>query len=152
MIKTNQKGQSLVEALIALGVATIVVSAMAIAAITAVNNADFSKYQNLATNYAQQEMEIIRQHSQTDWHNLILAKLGSSKCLDINQTETPLPCSKNIDNFFGREVTLTQTSSGDSDCHGTVHAVVTVSWADGKCSSGSSCHNVTLDSCFADIN
>jgi hypothetical protein len=105
----NQKGQSLVEALIALGVATIVVSAMAVAAITAVNNADFSKYQNLATQYAQQGVEIVRQQSQTDWNIFYTNYVGSwpsgrSWCLSQNLTWSPMPvtgCTKNINNQNG---------------------------------------------------
>ena len=97
MIKLNEKGQSLVEALIALGVAVIVVSAMAVAAITSVNNADFSKYQNLATNYAQQGLEVMRQQAQSNWaffaSQVPLYSSGSSgETYCLNQT-TPLALS-----------------------------------------------------------
>jgi len=57
----NQKGQGLVEALIALGAAVIIIAAITIAVITAVSNSDFSTEQNLATGFAQQGMEIVRQ-------------------------------------------------------------------------------------------
>ncbi len=169
----NQKGQSLVEALIALGVATIVVSAMAVVAITAVNNADFSKYQNLATHYAQQGIEIVRQQSQTDW-NAFSSQVGGSPgklyCLDQDKTELDLPplgsCAKNINDqnnkpFFVRDVTLTQLSyipnltpgPAYPACNGIVQATVRVSWTDGKCSSATDyCHKVSLKSCFANIN
>jgi type II secretory pathway pseudopilin PulG len=175
MIRINKEGQSLVEALIALGVAAIVVSAMAVAAITSVNDADFSKYQNLATNYAQQGMEIIRQQSQTDWATFS-GQAGSElnpskKCLDQNSTTLSAvdlvtgECNQNIADqngkpFFVRSVTLTLTnyiphptsSIVDPACNGSVQATVNVAWTDGKCSSGSFCHNVILNSCFTDIN
>jgi len=68
-------------------------------------------------------------------------------------------CAKNIklqptdtNFFFVRDVLLTQTAADDSNCHGSVLATVNVLWTDGKCSSGSFCHNATLNSCFADIN
>jgi type II secretory pathway pseudopilin PulG len=161
----NQKGQSLVEALIALGVAAIVVSAMAVAAITAVNNADFSKYQNLATQYAQQGLEILKQQSQTDW-NAFSSQVGGSPgnlyCLDQDKTKLDLPplgsCAQNINDqnnkpFFVRDVRLTQTDPADLDCHGIVRVTVRVSWTDGKCSSTTDyCHKVSLKSCFANIN
>ena len=169
----NQKGQSLVEALIALGVATIVVSAMAVAAITAVNNADFSKYQNLATQYAQQGVEIVRQQSQTDWNIFYTNYVGSwpsgrSWCLSQNLTWSPMPvtgCTKNINNqngipFFVRDLTLTQLGYtlyiipdiAHPACNGMVQATVRVSWTDGKCSATDYCHKVSLKSCFANIN
>ena len=55
----NQKGQGLLEALVALSAAVIIIAGMTIAAITAVSNSDFAKYQSLATDYAQQGMEIV---------------------------------------------------------------------------------------------
>ena len=149
------------EALIALGVATIVVSAMTIASITALNNSDFSKYQNLATQYAQQGMEVVRQQGQTDW-STFAAKAGvnsaNSYCLDqtIPPKFTSLQgCAKigdqNGNPFFLRDVTLLQTASGDLGCRGAIQATVDVSWTDGKCTSGVFCHKVTLESCFADL-
>ena len=175
----NQKGQSLVEALIALGVASIVVSAMAVAAITAVNNSDFSKLQSLATNYAQQGIEIVRQQSQTNWTTFDdLAGAWdnpSSYCL---AQKTPPSFDKpgvlcdlsapNIEDqngklFFVRVVSLrhikfnilyTTPSIVHPGCSvsGSIDAITTVSWTDGKCSGGSLCHDVTLESCFVDIN
>jgi hypothetical protein len=177
MIKLSQKGQSLVEALIALGVATIVVSAMAVAAITAVNNSDFSKYQNLATDYAQQGIEVVRQKSQADWSGFYTAYVGSwpsgkSWCLSqdsttLNQMPIITGCLQNISGqnglpFFVRDVTLTQhpytappptPSSVTPACNGNVQVEVRVSWTDGKCSSSTTyCHNVILDSCLVNIN
>jgi type II secretory pathway pseudopilin PulG len=175
MTKMNDKGQSLVEAVIALGVAAIVVSAMAIGAVTAVNNSDFSKYQNLATQYAQEGIEIVRQQSQTDWatfKNYVGNEpTGDTWCLDQGSTafvSRPTGCGQNINDqngkpFFVREVMLTQTvpiyiAPGDVNtlnpaCNGIVKAAVSVAWTDGKCSSSSDyCHMVTLYSCFADLN
>jgi type II secretory pathway pseudopilin PulG len=162
----NQKGQSLVEALIALGVASMVVSAMAVAAITAVNNSDFSKYQSLAANYAQQGMEIVRQKSQTDWNYFYNTYVGHPPpnvglwCLDGGSSalvsRPAVGCGQNISQngkaFFKRDVELAETSSGNLSCHGTVLATITVSWTDGKCSGGGFCHDVTIESCFTDIN
>jgi hypothetical protein len=168
----NEKGQSLVEALIALGVAAIVVSAMAVAAITAVNNSDFSKYQNLATNYAQQGMEIVRQKSQSNW-TAFYGFVGQSPnistyCLDQGSTtfiSRPTGCGQNINDqnnkpLFVRQVMLTQLAYiahptpnvVDPACNGSVQATINVSWTDGKCLKGVFCHKVVLDSCFTDIN
>jgi len=163
MKKINQNGQSLVEALIALVVATVVISAMAVAAITAVNNADFSKYQNLATQYAQQGMDLLRHKSQVNWTSLNDdAKDGKLYCLaqgDVDLGGSQPDCSfPNImdhgKNFFVRKVELIRSTypcTGES-----VLATVTVSWTDGKCRTASDtpnyCHNVILNSCFANID
>ncbi|MDQ3098433.1 MAG: hypothetical protein M3Q44_01685 [bacterium] len=56
----NQEGQSLVEVVIALGIAVIIVIAFTNATITSVRNSQFSKNQNLATKYAQESLELIR--------------------------------------------------------------------------------------------
>jgi Tfp pilus assembly protein PilV len=56
----NQQGQSLVEVVIALGIAVIIVIAFTNATITSVRNSQFSKNQNLSTKYAQESLELIR--------------------------------------------------------------------------------------------
>ena len=56
----NQKGQSLVEVVIALGIAVIIVIAFTNATIASVRNSQFSKNQNLATKYAQETLEVVR--------------------------------------------------------------------------------------------
>jgi hypothetical protein len=155
----NQKGQSLVEALIALGVATLIVSAMAIAIVTSVNSSDYSKYENLATHYAQQGIQILQQ-SQSDWAEFSKSDNIGSKCLGDNNLLTPgVNCllspspTANLAGFFIRQVSLVQ--GGDSSCPepASIHGKVSVLWGDGKCSSGNLyCHKVVLESCFANIN
>ncbi|MBI3069818.1 MAG: hypothetical protein HYY87_00750, partial [Candidatus Levybacteria bacterium] len=55
-----QKGQTLIEVLLALGTAVVVLSATVVAVLSALNNAQFSKNQSLATQYAQEGMEVMR--------------------------------------------------------------------------------------------
>jgi len=147
----NQKGQGLVEALIALGAAVIIIAAMTIAVITALNNADFSSYQNLATNYAQQGIEIVQQKSQLAWTSIPTNQ--ATYCLPQGATDISqavFSCTTvNVDNKFIRKVTFTPESS---KCSGSTQVEVTVSWTDGKCSGALDyCHQVVLDSCLADI-
>lgn len=147
----NQKGQSLIEAVVALGAAVLIISAIAVVVITAVNNADFSKYQNLATQYSQQGIEILKQQSQSDWSSF--SALSGTYCL--NQGSTTLTtlfgtiCAKNINNFFVRQVVISQ---GSASCNSNTKVSVSVYWADGKCPVNIYCHDVTLDSCLANIN
>src|SRR5450759_3168005 len=85
----NNKGQGLVEALIALGAAVVIISAITVAVITSVHNSDFAKYQNLATNYAQQGLAIVKQQSLLDWNNT--ATYGGTLPFCLNQGATTLP-------------------------------------------------------------
>lgn len=149
----SELGQSLIEAVIALGAAAIIVSAIAVAVVTSVNNSDFSKYQNLATQYAQQGIEILKERSESSWQNF--STLSGTYCLS-QSSSTLAPalggtCTTNINNFFVRKVVITQNSGS---CSGNAKVTVNVSWSDGKCTSSSNiyCHSVELNSCLADIN
>lgn len=147
----NQLGQSLIEALVALGAAVIVISAVVIAVISAQNNADFSKNQNLATQYAQQGMEILRQQSESSWTTF--SAYSGTYCLDEGSstlTASGGACSVNINNFFVRSLTISQNNAG---CSGGAKVSSVVAWGDGKCNASNLyCHNVTLDSCLTNIN
>lgn len=149
----NQKGQSLIEALVALAAAAVIVSAIAVAVITSVNNSDFSKNQNLATQYAQEGIEVLRNLSQSNWSSF--STYSGTYCLNKDSTTLTTPsgasCPLNINSFFVRQVVINQNSSS---CSSNTKVSVTVSWADGKCTTASNpyCHSVLLDSCLANIN
>ncbi len=149
----NQKGQSLVEALVAMTAAVIIVSAIAVAVITSVNNSDFSKNQNLATQYAQEGIEILRNLSQSNWNSF--STYSGTYCLNQGSTTLTIPtnvnCPQNINSFFVRQISITQTSDS---CSGNAKISISVSWGDGKCTNASNpyCHKVLLDSCLANIN
>src|ERR1035437_663569 len=135
----NKKGQGLVEALIALGAAVIIISAITVAVITAVNNSDYSKSQNLATGYAQQGMEIVKQDSQLDWVSLQASISASTVwCLPQGSTDfSPAagglsPCSINVTGGYVRQLNFTQNASS---CNGQTQVEVVIEWTDGKCSS-----------------
>jgi hypothetical protein len=171
----KQTGQSLIEALIALAAAAVIVSAITVASITAINNSDYSKYQNLATHYAEQGLEILRQEAQSDWYKhfgVAIGTPGKDYCLaqdSIDLTGNPPACGKNIKNekgtaFFVRQVNLLavpyQAPVPPNDftpCNGGVIAAVSVAWNDGKCttdvnSTNYYCHRVALNSCFTNVN
>ncbi len=151
----NQEGQSLIEAVVALGAAVIIVAAITIVVITSVNNTDFSKDQNLATQYARQGLEIMRQKSEADWASF--SSTSSEYCLDqATTTLTPygIGCSANINNekgnpYFKRVVSVAQ---GDPGCGGAANVYVSVSWEDGKCAANTFCHEVKLNTCLANLN
>jgi len=156
-LKGKERGQTLIEALVALGAAVVVLSAITVAVISALNNVEYSKNQNLATQYAQQGLEIMRHLSDTNW-SVFSAKISSTYCLakDSNLLSDYLnSCAQNVD-IFAREVDITQSSPtcfGSSSSSDSVLVKVKVSWTDGKCNVGNAnCHNVILESCFSNHN
>jgi Tfp pilus assembly protein PilV len=60
MINITEKGQSLVEVVIALGIAITIVIAFTNATLSSVRNSQFAKDQNQATKHVQESLEIIR--------------------------------------------------------------------------------------------
>ena len=157
----SQGGQTLIEALVALGAAVIIVSAITIVVISALNNAQFSKNQNLATQFAQQGMEIMRQMRDSNWTTF--SDLSEEAyCLDKGSNIPVLKdltiiagcghsgqSGQNVD-LFAREVDI---EGGNSpDCASATKVTVVVSWNDAKCTNSTNlfCHKVELVSCFSD--
>lgn len=158
------KGQSLLEVLAALGAGVIVLTAITVAVITSLSNAQFSKNQNIATQYAQEGMELLRKMRDSDWAAFSSLSSGSY-CLDKGDTfldnadrkNTALAgCSRtvlvspepvNVSPIFARQVDIVTEAS--SACGSNRKATVLVSWASGKCTSGAFCHTVSLVSCFS---
>src|SRR3989344_3308802 len=156
----SESGQTLLEALIALATAVIIISALSVLVFSSLSNAQFSKNQNQATQYAQQGIEYLKNLSQTDWASFSAYNL-TNYCMPLDNS---LPqrigesCGQNL-GIFSREVTINQyaaddtTSIGSTDCLPTsvVRAKVTVSvgWSDNKCTSATDvyCHKVKLISC-----
>lgn len=161
----SQKGQSIIEALISLSVAVVIISAITLAVIASVNNSDFGKNQNLASEYARQGIEKMRQQSQSDWATFS-GRADQTYC--FAQSDTTLngvaPCAQNIKNssganFFVRQVKILHVASNGPltptppNCAGNMDITVTVSWADGKCNSSNAfCHKVALESCVSNLN
>lgn len=164
-VKTSELGQSLVEVLIALAASVAVITAIAVTVITSLNNADFTKNQNLATEYARQGLEIVRQLAKNNWNDF-LTYTSVNYCLPQDYTApcprgstncgTPTTCGLNINDpngnkIFGREIKIIQTNP--SYCTQSIEVLVSVSWTDSKCQSGDIlCHKVDLISCLADVN
>lgn len=156
----NSKGQTLIEVLVALAAAVVVVYAITTAVITALNNAQFSKNQVMAAQYAQQGIEVLRHVRDSDWSKYSSYSDESilQYCLDKNSKEvrekSGASCGTNVDDFI-REVRIQKNSPDCTQPSQTTSAAkitVTVSWSDGKCPSGNLyCHNAKLVSCFSDF-
>ncbi len=155
LMASSKKGQTLIEVLAAFGVAVVLVSAIAITVVTALSNATFSKNQNMATQYAQQGMEILRQMRNTDFATFNF--LSGNYCLDKNNTLSPegTGCSRNVDNTFVRKVTVEKSSStcGSVGSSFATKATLLVSWSNSKCTAATPfCHTTQFVSCFSDFN
>lgn len=155
-LTNSQKGQSLIEAMVALGAAVLVVSAITIAVVSALNNVQYAKNQNLATQYAQQGLENMRQTGLSNW--ALLSSYSSGRyCLDQSKTVLSAinpatnSCGQNMGSF-SREIDLEQGSL--SNCNGNISVNVIVAWGDGKCTTSGNplCHTVVLNSCLSNYN
>lgn len=148
----GSQGQSLLEVVVAMGAAVLILTAVVGAVTNALNSTNFSTDQYMASQYAQQGMEVVRRIRDAGWDNF-LALNNVSYCLDQNSsTLTPRvgSCGQNVGTYM-REVTLTHNSP---QCSNVSEVMVTVSWTDGKCRDTSNpyCHNTKLVSCFSDYN
>ncbi|RJQ37115.1 hypothetical protein C4559_03995 [Candidatus Microgenomates bacterium] len=152
MLHNSEKGQTLIEILIAMSAAVIVLSAITLTVISALSNAQYSKNQNLATQYAQEGMEVVRKIRDNDWN--AFAGFSGKYCLSkgsFNLGNSVAVCSQNVD-LFVREININPNSA---DCNsGTqTQVAVSVKWSDGKCpSTNIYCHEASLVSCFTDAN
>jgi len=147
MVIVNEKGQTLIEAVGALGILALVISATTMAVTTSLSNATYDKNQTLATKYAQQGSEIVHQVRDVNYGNF--QALNGIYCLAKNQTTmTNGPCSVNIDGFYVRSVQIIQNG-----CGANVSRVnVSVAFKDGKCTASTYCHNQIDSSCLSTTN
>ncbi len=162
-------GQTMIEVLVALGTAVVVISAITVSVITSLKNSQFSKNQNLATQYAQGGMEIVRQIRNSEYS--VFNSLEDKKyyCLDKGAStlrEEPVDegCLQNVDVFI-RKVYIEKNSS---ECEPIMppnptptpilstkptKIKVLVQWSDSQCTDPQAafCHKVEISSCFSDF-
>ncbi|MGI8420493.1 MAG: hypothetical protein ACR2LN_07695 [Candidatus Levyibacteriota bacterium] len=146
----TQKGQSLIEAIGALAIIAIVVTAIAVAITTALSNTKYNQDETLTTKYAQQGSEIVRQIRDKDYNGF--KNISGIYCLAKNQMtlgSVQSECaSPNVDSFI-RSIQIEQIPG----CAINVAKVtVAVSFTDSKCPNNAFCHSVTNTSCLSTIN
>lgn len=178
----SNKGQTLIEVLIAFATLAVVITSSTLAVISALNNAEFIKNQHLATQYAQQGMEIVRSIRENDYHTFLsitnpdasdptaipplayyycmakscstLNTLPNDQCGQV--TAAGVPCAlQNVDSFV-RGVMVDRTVSNTCNTTGQTtpptEVTVSVSWIDGRCPRGVYCHSSSVTSCLGPIN
>ncbi len=168
-----EKGQSLVEVLVGLTTAVMILGAITVATISSLNNAVYGKNQNLATEYAQQAIEIVRNLRDRNYSSF--SQLNGNYCLaktcdkidpagGLNDPCGPksVLCDQNVGgenaDIFVRQVMITKN---DPTCQANpspapnqeIKVIASVAWFDGKCSSAKIfCHTVTLSTCLSTYN
>lgn len=147
---TLQKGETLLEALVALGLISIVVVAVATTVTTALSNAQYNEKQTLATKYAQQGLESVRQIRNQNYS--AFRNLDGLYCFGRDQETlgfSQAACTtENMDTFI-RSIEIDQSPG----CSPNVARVtVRVAFKDGKCDANSYCHTQTHTSCLSTIN
>ena len=153
------KGQSLIEALLALSVVGIILSGITVIVTSSLNNAGYGRNQSLATQYAQEGVEVLRKIRNSDYS--VFAGYNANYCLGkgaVNLGSPTAACtSANVDNIFIRSVKIENSASPPAPAPGRCavnvsRATVTVSWNDSKCSGGSFCHKSQIISCLSTNN
>lgn len=147
-----QKGQSLFEVVVAIGVVALLLTGLASAVTRSVSNTTFAKNQSIANRYSQQAVEWMRTERDTSWDQLANG-VGSSQpvsvapiyCINtlVLSSANDTACTTNITNeIFKREVSFSCyecTSSGCANpitCNlnrvNNIRAVVATYWTDGS--------------------
>lgn len=156
----SQGGQALIEALLALAFAVAIITAVVIVVINALNNTTFTKNQNLATQYAQEGLDIARSMKDSDYDGF-KALTNGNYCASVDGVSIDsAPCvGEPLDNGnFSRVIYVNHNGQDPSgavpqECEtGSSFISSIVSWTDSKCSGGEFCHKIQLDSCFSDPN
>lgn len=119
-------GQSLLEVVVGIAIATIVLAALLSAITFSLANVQFARNKALATKYAQQSIEWLRAKRGEGWYSLYAKSSpgGTTYCLPASEPDQlnnllsgGCAANQNINDdldIFYREVTLTGTPSNDS--------------------------------------
>lgn len=129
----KEKGQSLFEVVLALGLATLIIVAIVSLATSSVRNTSFSKDKTVATRYAQEITEWLRGQRDEDWDvfstNILFCPTPPHvQCFDELIWGDCGACSSTelIENKFIREISFTSVAA-DS-----ISVEIKVSWSDSQ--------------------
>ena len=76
LILGAQKGQSLLEVMVALAAASMIIAAVVGAVVSALNNENMGQVKIKPLQYAQEGLDIMRNSSQADW-NVFMLQIGT---------------------------------------------------------------------------
>ena len=164
----QEKGQTIIEVLIALSTAVVIVAASTSVVLKAISNAKYTQTQNSATRYAQEGIEFIRYLRSTNFKEFDDLTSTDPYCLDKDATSLYLgnknvcgqtSCGNNLENY-SRAVYIEQDSAycapasvgplTPTPVNTSAKVTVIVSWTDSQCSNYCPCHESKLISCLSD--
>lgn len=164
----NQKGQTILEILLAFGVSVLVLTGVILGISTSLKKSEYAKDQSLASAYAQEGMATVRKTRDISWHNFTDTFTTNTKYCIKSDLSLSAPISagqhctgvtNGIGNppgyIFSREVTVEHDCSAgacaSAGCAGGSYVQLDVFWATGDCTSGSYCHKVGIVSCLFNL-
>lgn len=148
--RSLQRGETLIEALGALALVAVVVTAVSSAVITALSNAQFNENQTQATKFAQQGLEAVRKIRNADY--FAFRSYSGIYCLGKGQNSLGTPqssCSTPNTDGFIRSVDIQQTPGCGTNI---TRVTVNVAFTDGKCNANVYCHVQSHSYCLSTVN
>jgi Tfp pilus assembly protein PilV len=124
------RGQSLVEAVVTLGVVVLLVTGLIVGTTSSLRYAENSRTRNLATQYAQEGLELARQKRDDGWSTFI--KLSGMRCVKIDDQGVTViadigTCPE-TDGRFTRTISFTPDSQVEKEITQMI-VVSSVSWS-----------------------
>ena len=142
-MKFNSRGQTIIEALVALSIILLVITSISVVIISSLYNSQFIKEQNTANKYSQQGMEFMRSFQKNNLDQLVILASGTY-CIS---GDALMPCgTPQILGNHNRIIDLTKDALPCAT--GEMRVTVTTSWASSKCASGTYCHESEITSCL----
>lgn len=131
------KGSTLLELVIAIGIATVVITAIMVLATGSVRNSSFAKNKTEATRFSQETLEWARSEKEKNWFTFF-SKSGNGAVWCLPTLSWPGNSGQcTSDQFisgttiFKRELTLTNKDLDSDSEEDEVEAVAVVYWEDG---------------------
>src|SRR3989337_4234519 len=135
-LRKKNSGQTLVEAIIALTVLVIIITATAVITINSINNSVFLRNQDNANKFAREGIDFLATQKKQDYYNFSLIANGPY-CLVYDSNKVPQwplgsgSCYQ-INTGFAHDVTIQQggciTTAGTG-----IQVTLSVGWSDAKC-------------------
>lgn len=165
VLKFDNRGQTIIEGVVALAAIVIILAAISVAISTSVTNSQYIKQQTLATKYSQTGIEQIR-YLRNNNPAAFAAISSSSQTYCFNVVDSIVTFVETPSNYITANSScvttvniptdslrrlITFNPNSPADCSLGTRVTVTTSWSSGKCSSTNRyCHDAKIVSCLAD--
>jgi len=145
----QQRGQTLIEVLVALSILGVVITVITSIIINSLNNVQHGKDQFMATKYAQDGVEFVRTVRDADYTGF--KNYSGTYCFGKNQGALGVSagnCTTPNVNSFIRSVVVEQTPGCGTNV---AKVTVVVTWTDSKCVNNTYCHKSEQVSCLSTV-